>query len=64
MILPIIKRHTNKGDKILDPFAGTGTTLIASYLLNRHCIGIEKNDLYYKEALKRIERYTKQKKLF
>ena len=59
-----IKYWTNEGDKILDPFAGTATTLIAAHKLNRHCIGIEKNDLYYKEALKRIEEYTRQSKLF
>jgi len=59
-----IKYWTNEGDKILDPFAGTGTTLIGAYLLNRHCIGIEKDDLFYKEALKRIEKYTKQERLF
>ena len=60
----IIRYLSNEGDIILDPFCGSGTTLIASYLLNRYCIGIEKDDLYYKEALKRIEKYTEQERLF
>lgn len=60
----ILELTTKEEDKVLDVFSGSGQMLIASYLLNRHCIGIEKEDLYYKEALKRIERYTKQKRLF
>jgi len=39
----IIKRYTKKGDWILDPFAGCGTTLIESQRLGRNCIGIEIN---------------------
>jgi DNA modification methylase len=32
---------TRPGDLILEPYAGSGTTLLAAYLLGRRCLGIE-----------------------
>ncbi len=40
-----IKLFTKKGDVVLDPFAGCGTTLVESQLLNRHSIGNDLNPL-------------------
>ena len=41
LLTRIILSSTKVGDTILDPFAGTGTTLIAARQLKRHCVGIE-----------------------
>jgi len=36
-----IKLFTKEGDTVLDPFAGSGTTLFVAERMNRHSIGIE-----------------------
>ena len=51
----IIKIHTNPNDIILDPFMGSGTTGVATLLENRHFIGIEKDENYFKIAKSRLE---------
>lgn len=42
-------------DTVLDPFLGSGSTLVASYLYNRKGIGIDIDSKYCKIALKRIQ---------
>ena len=46
---------SNKGDVILDPFAGSGTTLVACIQSDRNGIGIEVHPPYFEIAKKRIE---------
>ncbi len=41
LLLRIISLATNKGDKVFDPFGGSGTTYIASELLQREWVGCE-----------------------
>jgi site-specific DNA-methyltransferase (adenine-specific) len=61
-----IKLFSFVGDIILDPFLGSGSTIIASILNNRRGIGIEIDEEYCKIAKKRIFEETKllNKRLF
>jgi len=43
-----------KGDTVLDPFMGSGTTGVACVNLDRNFVGIEINADYFKIAEKRI----------
>jgi site-specific DNA-methyltransferase (adenine-specific) len=49
-----IKLFTKEGDFVLDPFAGSGTTAVASKILNRKFLMIDTIEDYKKEAEKRI----------
>ena len=50
----LIKLVSKEDQTVLDPFAGSGTTLVACKELNRNFIGIEKNDAYYIVAKERL----------
>ena len=47
LIKRVITNSSKEGDTILDPFAGTGTTSLAAYSLNRNSVNIEINSDYY-----------------
>jgi len=57
-----IKLFTEKGDMVLDPFSGSGTTALASKQLGRHYVGIDLIPEYCKIAIERIG-VEKNKKL-
>ena len=57
----LIKLTTLKGQVVLDPFIGSGTTAIAAIRMGRKYIGIEANPHYYNIAVKRIAEEEKQK---
>ena len=59
----LISLATRERDIVLDPFMGSGTTAIASILLNRKFIGFEKEKEYCDIADLRIKKYTKQTNL-
>ena len=59
-----LRRLTNEGDTVLDPFMGSGTTGVACELGNRKFIGIEKDAEYFKIATNRIEGVKKKEPLF
>lgn len=51
----IIKLTTNKGDLVLDPFCGSGTTLVAAKLLERKYIGIDLSEEAIKITKNRLD---------
>ena len=52
----LMLRYTKKGDWVLDPFVGSGTTLIECRRLGRNGIGVEINPEVVKKAKKLIEK--------
>ena len=54
-----IKLFTRKGDVVLDPFIGSGTTAVASLELGRKFVGIELKKDYYNLALRNIKETKK-----
>lgn len=55
-----IKLFTERGDLVLDPFAGSGTTCVAAYELERNYVGIELKEDYYEIALSNTDTLKKQ----
>lgn len=51
----LIELTTLDGQTVLDPFCGSGSTLLAAKQLKRNFIGIEINEAYYKIARNRVE---------
>ena len=45
------------GDTVVDPFCGTGTTMIAAVLLGRNSIGVEIDRSYFRMAARRIKKH-------
>ncbi len=54
LIQRLIEDSTEIGDTILDPFMGSGTTLVAAKYLNRNATGIEISEKYCEIARKRL----------
>lgn len=54
MIKRIIIASSNRGDLVLDPFLGSGTSAFVAKKLERNWIGIEKNEIYVKIAASRV----------
>lgn len=50
----LITLASREGDIVLDPFCGSGTTLIAAKMLGRQYIGIEREKDYCEIARKRV----------
>ncbi|MEK7599810.1 MAG: site-specific DNA-methyltransferase [Patescibacteria group bacterium] len=55
LVTKIIKNFSSKGDIVLDPFLGTGTTALVAKKLGRKYIGIEIGQPYMEIAKRRLE---------
>jgi DNA modification methylase len=51
---------TNRGDVILDPFLGSGSTLMAAEKAGRVCYGVELDPLYVDVIIARFHEMTGQ----
>jgi site-specific DNA-methyltransferase (adenine-specific) len=58
LIERIIEASSNKGERVLDLFSGSGTTSAVAKRLGRKFIGIELNPDYVRVGLKRLERLS------
>ena len=57
----LIKKHSNKGDIVLDCFLGSGTTALAAKNTGRKFIGCELGKEYYEKCIKRLDLTTNKK---
>jgi len=66
ILIPYIKMLTKRGDLVVEPFSGSGSTLIASTKMKRRCYGMEKSPVYVEVIIKRWEKLTgmKAKKIY
>jgi site-specific DNA-methyltransferase (adenine-specific) len=62
LLKTLIEIFTDPGDVVIDPCAGSGSTLIAAIETNRKAYGFEIKQNFYKEAKAWIERIIQRKK--
>ena len=55
LLAKLLLASSSKGDVVLDPFAGSGTTAVVAKKLGRKFVAIEQNLLYGAWAQKRLE---------
>ena len=58
ILIPYIKVLTKRDDLILEPFGGSGSTLLAALKMKRRCYLMEKSEIYTQVILKRWEKET------
>ena len=58
ILIPYIKVLTKRGNLVVEPFGGSGSTLIASTKMKRRCYLMEKSPVYAEVIKKRWEKLT------
>ncbi len=54
LLMRIIRASSHPGDVVLDPFVGSGTTVVAAAKLDRHYVGIDVSKKYIAHCRKRL----------
>jgi hypothetical protein len=60
LVADAIRDCTTRGDIVLDPFIGSGTTILAAEKVGRHGYGVEFEPRYVDAAIRRWQAFTKQ----
>jgi site-specific DNA-methyltransferase (adenine-specific) len=63
LMAALIELTTSPGQTVVDPFAGSGSTLVASQLLGRDSLGIELNETYAETARSRLAGADREQQL-
>lgn len=58
LVMRAIRNSSSKGEIVLDPFLGSGTTLLAAERIRRVCFAMELDPLYVDAAIRRWQNYT------
>ena len=61
LLARLIYNSSHQGDTVLDPFGGSGSTMMACEQLNRRCIMMELDPIYCDVIIKRWEKLTGRK---
>lgn len=64
LLMRLISIFTDDGDVVIDPVAGSGSTLIAAHEMGRNAYGFEIKKDYYNQAQEWIDEVTAQGNLF
>ena len=54
VLLPLIETYSGTQDTVLDPFAGSGSSLVAAKMLGRNWLGVELDGNHHATAMKRL----------
>ena len=60
LMVRILKLYSAAGDAVLEPYCGSGTTMIAAEMTGRRCLAIELNPEYVDLTVRRWQLYTKK----
>lgn len=58
MVADAMRDCTRRGDSVLDPFIGSGTTILAAERVGRRALGMEIDPLYVDVAIRRWQAFT------
>lgn len=62
IIRTYIEKYSKQGDSVIDPFCGSGTTLVECLLLDRNCLGMEINPVGVLMSKSKSAKYSEKDK--